>query len=376
MTSNLNLIDPATAGGRAAASLPAVQFCAVSKRYGPVTAVARVGFAIQRGTLVTLLGPSGCGKTTTLRLIAGLEIASEGRILIDGEDVSHRSAAERDVSMVFQSYALFPHMTVMQNVCYGLRASGLPQAKAEAMAAEKLAAVGLSGFERRLPSELSGGQQQRVAVARAIVLEPKVLLFDEPLSNLDAKLRRRVREDIRGLQQSLGLTVVYVTHDQEEALAVSDRIVVMHSARIVQDGTPRDLYERPANRFIADFIGNANLLPATLQRRDGAVAQIQLGGIALSLPHRDLPPGPVEVAVRPQAIRLRAGEPQPGELAGTIRKAAYLGSHMEYQVELSEIGAEAFVIDGNVGVPLAPGAAVAVAIPTDGAALVPAGEAI
>ncbi|HEY9346723.1 MAG TPA: ABC transporter ATP-binding protein [Inquilinus sp.] len=376
MTSNLNLIDPATARGRAAASLPAVEFRAVSKRYGPVTAVDRVGFAIERGTLVTLLGPSGCGKTTTLRLVAGLEIASEGRILIEGEDVTHRSAAERDVSMVFQSYALFPHMTVMQNVCYGLRAPGLSQPRAEAMAAEKLAAVGLSGFERRLPSELSGGQQQRVAVARAIVLEPKVLLFDEPLSNLDAKLRRRVREDIRGLQQSLGLTVVYVTHDQEEALAVSDRIVVMHSARIVQDGTPRDLYERPANRFIADFIGNANLLPATLQRGDGAVAQIQLGGTALSLPHRDLPPGPVEVAVRPEAIRLRAGGKQPGELAGTIRKAAYLGSHMEYQVDLSEIGAEAFVIDGNVGVPLAPGALVSVAIPADGAALVPAGEAI
>jgi iron(III) transport system ATP-binding protein len=373
VTSNLNLVDSAQA--RAAAGLPAVEFRAVSKRYGPVTAVDRVGFSIQRGTLVTLLGPSGCGKTTTLRLVAGLELATEGRILIDGEDVTHRSAAERDVSMVFQSYALFPHMTVMQNVCYGLRASGIPQARAEAMAAEKLAAVGLSGFERRLPSELSGGQQQRVAVARAIVLEPKVLLFDEPLSNLDAKLRRRVREDIRGLQQSLGLTVVYVTHDQEEALAVSDRIVVMHSGRIVQDGTPRDLYERPANRFIADFIGNANLLPAMLQRRDDALAQVELGGITLSLPHRELPPGPVEVAVRPQSIRLRAGGPQAGELAGTIRKAAYLGSHMEYQVELPEIAAEAFVIDGDVGEPFAPGALVGVAIPAEGAALVPAGDA-
>ncbi|MBW8727091.1 MAG: ATP-binding cassette domain-containing protein, partial [Inquilinus limosus] len=310
MTSKLDLIDPAAAG--APAGLPAVEFRAVSKRYGPVAAVDRVGFAIERGTLVTLLGPSGCGKTTTLRLVAGLELASEGRILIDGEDVTHRSAAERDVSMVFQSYALFPHMTVMQNVCYGLRASGLSQAKAEAMAAEKLAAVGLSGFERRLPSELSGGQQQRVAVARAIVLEPKVLLFDEPLSNLDAKLRRRVREDIRGLQQSLGLTVVYVTHDQEEALAVSDRIVVMHSARIVQDGTPRDLYERPANRFIADFIGNANLLPATLQGRDGALAAVRIGDITLRLPHRDLPPGAIEVALRPQAIRLRPGERRAG----------------------------------------------------------------
>ena len=195
---------------------------------------------------MTLLGPSGCGKTSTLRLIAGLEHASSGRILIDGADVTNLSAAERDVSMVFQSYALFPHMTVMENVCYGLRAGGMKRTQAEAVAAEKLVTVGLAGFERRLPSELSGGQQQRVAVARAIVLEPRVLLFDEPLSNLDAKLRRRVREDIRALQQQLALTVVYVTHDQEEALAVSDRIIVMHSAVIVQDGTPRELYERPA----------------------------------------------------------------------------------------------------------------------------------
>ncbi|MDR6290702.1 MULTISPECIES: ABC transporter ATP-binding protein [Inquilinus] len=374
MTRETKLNDPARAGDPAP-GLPAVEFRTVSKRYGAVAAVDRIGFTIERGTLVTLLGPSGCGKTTTLRLIAGLELASEGRILIDGEDVTHRSAAERDVSMVFQSYALFPHMSVMDNVCYGLRASGIKQARAEAMAAEKLAAVGLSGFERRLPSELSGGQQQRVAVARAIVLEPKVLLFDEPLSNLDAKLRRRVREDIRGLQQALGLTVVYVTHDQEEALAVSDRIVVMHSARIVQDGTPRDLYERPANRFIADFIGNANLLPVTVQRQDGAMARVALGGATLQLPHRDLPAGAFEIAVRPQAIRLRAGGPQPGELGGVIRKAAYLGSHMEYQVELMEIGTEAFVIDGDVGTPLAPGTAVGVAITADGAALVPADEA-
>jgi iron(III) transport system ATP-binding protein len=195
------------------------------------------------------------------------------------------------------------------------------------------------------------------------------------LSNLDAKLRRRVREDIRGLQQSLGLTVVYVTHDQEEALAVSDRIVVMHSARIVQDGTPRDLYERPANRFIADFIGNANLLPASLQGRDGALAVVRIGDITLRLPHRDLPPGAVEVALRPQAIRLRPGERQAGELAGTVRKAAYLGSHMEYQVELSESAAEVFVIAGDVQAALAPGAAVGVTLLADGAALVPAGEA-
>ncbi|WP_426955060.1 ABC transporter ATP-binding protein [Muricoccus radiodurans] len=348
---------------------PAVVFEAVTKRYGTVKAVDAVGFTIARGTLVTLLGPSGCGKTTTLRLIAGLEQPNEGRILIGGRDVTHLSAAERDVSMVFQSYALFPHMTVLENACYGLRASGIRKAQAEAMAAEKLRAVGLAGFERRLPSELSGGQQQRVAVARAIVLEPQVLLFDEPLSNLDAKLRRRVRADIRALQQGLNLTVVYVTHDQEEALAVSDRIIVMQGGVIVQDGAPRDLYEAPTSRFIADFIGNANLLPVTL-RRDGALAEVALGTATLRLPHRDVPDGRAELAVRPRAIRLRPGPPGVNEVAGTVRKAAYLGDHMEYEVSLDGVPGEVLVVDPAVGSPIAEGAAVGVSIDPAGAVVV------
>jgi iron(III) transport system ATP-binding protein len=373
MNSATQLLDrPQVEPAPVIAARPAVEFRSVFKRYGAVTAVDDVSFTIAPGTLVTLLGPSGCGKTTTLRLIAGLELPSLGKITIDGEDVSLRSAAERDVSMVFQSYALFPHMTVMENVCYGLRASGIPQPRAEAMAASKLAAVGLSGFEARLPSELSGGQQQRVAVARAIVLEPKVLLFDEPLSNLDAKLRRRVRDDIRALQQELRLTVVYVTHDQEEALAVSDRIIVMHSAKIVQDGSPRALYEEPANRFIADFIGHANLLPVTVYREAGPLARVELGPLTLRLPHRDLPAGGLELAVRPQAIRLRAGAPQAGEIAGTVRKAAYLGSHMEYELVLDGMDKDVFVVDGNVHAPLRPGSAVAASISPTGAALVPA----
>ena len=245
---------------------PAVEFHSVSKRYGAVTALDTISLSIERGTLVTLLGPSGCGKTTILRLIAGLEQASDGRILIEGDDVTLLSAAERDVSMVFQSYALFPHMTVLENVCYGLRASGMRKARAVELAQAKLALVGLTGYDARLPSELSGGQQQRVAVARAIVLEPKVLLFDEPLSNLDAKLRRRVRDEIREIQQSLSLTAVYVTHDQQEALAVSDRIMVMNMARIAQDGTPRGLYEQPSSHFVADFIGDANIVPVTIEK--------------------------------------------------------------------------------------------------------------
>ena len=215
-----------------------VEFQNVVKRYGEATAVAGVSFTVEAGTLVTLLGPSGCGKTTTLRMIAGLELPSEGRILIAGRDVTDLGATERDVSMVFQSYALFPHMSVLENVCYGLRRSGSPRTTRPAQAREGLLQVGLEGYEERQPSELSGGQQQRVAVARALVLKPSVLLFDEPLSNLDARLRRQMREEIRELQQRLGLTVVYVTHDQQEAMAVSDRIIVMNAGRIEQQGAP------------------------------------------------------------------------------------------------------------------------------------------
>jgi iron(III) transport system ATP-binding protein len=351
-----------------------VEFRAVGKRYGSVAAVDAVSFAIEKGSLVTLLGPSGCGKTTTLRLIAGLELPTSGHILIDGEDVSLRSAAERDVSMVFQSYALFPHMSVLENVCYGLRAGGMARREAEARAAEKLAVVGLAGFEARLPSELSGGQQQRVAVARAIVLEPKVLLFDEPLSNLDAKLRRQVRDDIRALQQGLGLTVAYVTHDQEEALAVSDRIIVMQSGGIVQEGTPRDLYERPVSPFIADFIGNANLLPSTGSPSDEGEGRAcaSFGSLKLALPWRGRLPAAIMLAVRPHALVLEpAGSGRPG-LPGEIRKAAYLGSHMEYEVALEGMPGEFFVVDPDVHTPRIPGTPVLVSVDPNGAAIVPA----
>jgi iron(III) transport system ATP-binding protein len=265
-------------------------------------------------------------------------------------------------------------MNVMENVCYGLQTSGLKRRQIEAMAAEKLNAVGLSGFEKRFPSELSGGQQQRVAVARAIVLEPKVLLFDEPLSNLDAKLRRRVREDIRALQQRLGLTVVYVTHDQEEALAVSDRIIVMKDARIVQDGSPRDLYERPADRFIADFIGSANILPATVTRDAGGSALVTVAGLEMRLPLRGGTTGAGEVAVRPQAFRLHVGAPREGEIGGTISKAAYLGSHMEYSLALDGLPEDVFVIAGNVSAPHAVNDRVGVSIDPAGAALIPFSE--
>jgi iron(III) transport system ATP-binding protein len=322
---------------------PMVEFRAVSKRYGPVTAVNEVSFGIERGTLVTLLGPSGCGKTTTLRLIAGLEMATSGHIFIDGEDVTLKPATERDVSMVFQSYALFPHMTVLDNAAYGLVVSGRKKKDAEEAARAKLALVGLRDLDKRLPSELSGGQQQRVAVARSLVLEPKVLLFDEPLSNLDAKLRRRVRDEIRELQQRLALTVVYVTHDQHEALAVSDRVVVMDNAIIAQQGTPHDLYDRPVTTFVADFIGEANLVKGRLKDKNGERGSVVIGETELTLPHAGLPVGEVEIAIRPESVRLSAQAAAGPRLAGTVVKAAYLGSIMEYTVATA-IG-ELFAVD-------------------------------
>jgi iron(III) transport system ATP-binding protein len=308
-----------------------VVFDNVTKRYGNVTAVDRVSFTIEPATLVTLLGPSGCGKTTTLRMVAGLEAISSGRVLIGGKDVSRLSAAERDVSMVFQSYALFPHMNVLENVSYGPQSGGTPRPQAEALAHDKLKMLGLTGLEKRLPSELSGGQQQRVAVARSLVLEPAVLLFDEPLSNLDAKLRRRVRQEIRELQQSLALTVVYVTHDQSEALAVSDKIIVMDAGRIAQEGTPRQLYRQPAGRFMADFIGDANLIDGELVAYADAGLRFAAAGVAVPVQAAGAAPGKATLALRPHRLHLVA--PAQALLQGTCKRADYLGSHLEVLVD-------------------------------------------
>ena len=328
-----------------------VRFESVTKRYGDVTALKPLTLDIQPGTLCTLLGPSGCGKTTTLRLIAGLESATEGRILIGGQDVTHLSATYRRVSMVFQSYALFPHMTVAENVAYGLTVKRMPKAEAYQKAEQGLELVGLKGFGNRLPSELSGGQQQRVAVARAIVLEPEVLLLDEPLSNLDAKLRRHVREEIRQIQQRLGLTAVYVTHDQEEAMAVSDRIIVMKNAEIAQAGTPHDLYERPASAFIADFIGDANLLPAEVVGADEGT-RLRLLDQDLTLPMASDLRGAVRIVLRPHQVRLSA-EATPGTLPAVVTYAAYLGNQIQYTLA-SEAG-EIFAVAAPVARPFGKG---------------------
>jgi len=335
-----------------------IEFRNVSKLYGEAAAVKDISFTVAAGSLVTLLGPSGCGKTTTLRMIAGLELPTSGAIMIGGADVTRIPASERDVSMVFQSYALFPHMSVLENVGYGLTVSGLPKADVRAKAQSALTTVGLTGFDARLPSELSGGQQQRVAVARALVLEPSVLLFDEPLSNLDARLRRQMREEIRDLQQRLSLTVVYVTHDQAEAMAVSDRIIVMNKATIAQEGAPRELYEQPQDVFVAGFMGDANRVRGTLKRVDDRFGDLALGPLTVRLPHRNLPPGTVEVAIRPEAVEI--GAQGNAGLAGTVRKAAYIGGVMEYTIA-TDIGA-LFVISMAVDRPLAPGAPVSLTL--------------
>jgi iron(III) transport system ATP-binding protein len=342
-------------------------FRSVVKHYGAVTAVDAVSFVIEKGSLVTLLGPSGCGKTSTLRLIAGLDRPSSGTILINGVDVTHLSATDRDVSMVFQSYALFPHMSVLRNVAYGLISSGKRRAEAAEEARATLKLVGLSGLEERLPSELSGGQQQRVAVARAIVLQPAVLLFDEPLSNLDARLRRHVRDEIRELQQRLSLTAVYVTHDQVEALAVSDRIIVMDQGRIAQQGSPVELYRRPATRFIAGFMGEANVVVGDLTRLGDVDATVRLGGTTLTLPHRGVADGPVEIAIRPEAIQLN--QASAATMPGQVRRAIFLGDHAEYTVATA-IG-DLFILDRNADSLTEVGADVHLAFRLSGVAVLP-----
>ena len=351
-----------------------VVFQSVRKDFGKFTAIPDLSLTIEPGTLVTLLGPSGCGKTTTLRMLAGLERPSAGRILIGGKDVTNLPANERDVSMVFQSYALFPHMSVLDNVAYGLESSGLKRAAARVKAEEGLELVGLAGYGHRLPAELSGGQQQRVAVARALVLRPQVLLLDEPLSNLDARLRRRVRTEIRELQQRLGFTAVYVTHDQDEALAVSDQIIVMQDGRIAQSGSPRALYEAPASAFIADFMGEANVVPCEVVGSDAGRAEIRVGALTFHLPlagpaaARPNSPGPARLAVRPNAIVLNPAET--ASYPGRILTAAYLGDHMEYEVETA--AGTLFVVDAAVERSLAVGSAVAISLRPQGLALITA----
>lgn len=343
-----------------------VVFEHVTKRFAGFNALPDLSLTVEPGTLVTLLGPSGCGKTTTLRLLAGLEHPTSGRILIGGKDVTNLPANERDVAMVFQSYALFPHMSALDNIMYGLQSSGMKKQEAQDRAREGLKLVGLETQGNRLPSELSGGQQQRIAVARALVLEPQVLLLDEPLSNLDERLRRRVRTDIRDLQQRLGFTAVYVTHDQEEALAVSDKIIVMKEGDIAQQGAPKSLYHAPNSVFIADFMGEANILPCEVEQLEGSDALVKLGNQRYRVRSNGVQPGSAQLSVRPQFITLR--EAGIGALQGEVTHSTWLGDHIEYEVA-TELGS-LFIVDAQMEQKLPLTSTVAIDFKPQGLALI------
>lgn len=312
----------------------------ITKAFGKSVVIDNLDLTIKRGTMVTLLGPSGCGKTTILRLVAGLESPTSGQIFIDGEDVTKSSIQNRDICIVFQSYALFPHMSIGDNVGYGLRMQNVNPEERKQRVKEALELVDLAGFEDRYVDQISGGQQQRVALARALVLKPKVLLFDEPLSNLDANLRRSMREKIRELQQRLGITSLYVTHDQTEAFAVSDEVIVMHKGKIMQKAPAKELYLRPNSLFLANFMGESSIFDGTLQQE-----QVTVNGYRFHLTDAaqfGLSDGECLVGIRPEAISLQStGE---ASQACQVKSAVYMGNHWEI---VAEWGGKELLINSN-----------------------------
>ncbi|GGE21342.1 ABC transporter ATP-binding protein [Aureimonas endophytica] len=304
----------------------------LTKRFEGLTAVDHLDLDVAKGELVAFLGPSGCGKSTSLRMIAGLSQATSGTIAIGGRDVTNVPPYRRDIGLVFQSYALFPHMTVLKNVMFGLEMRKVSAAEAERRAREAIALVQLSGREDRRPAQLSGGQQQRVALARALVIQPSILLFDEPLSNLDAKLRDEMRAEIRDIQKRLAITSIFVTHDQVEALSMCDKVAVMNGGRLEQLGTPFELYERPATPFVASFVGRTNRLSGTATGES-----VDIGGMRLAMPGRHA--GPVDIMIRPHRIQMSVtGQGGAGEgaasnrITGTIRSSSYSGDLLQYDV--------------------------------------------
>ena len=325
----------------------------LTKRFGQMAAVADVTLAIEEGELFTLLGPSGCGKTTLLRLIAGFYNADQGEIRFDERLMNQVPAHERGIGMVFQNYALWPHMTVYENAAYGLNLRKIPYAEIAERIRVVLENVKLTELEHRYPGQLSGGQQQRVALARALVLNPDILLLDEPLSNLDAKIRVQVRAEIRKLQQRLGITTIYVTHDQEEALAMSDRIAVFNQGRVLQIGPPKELYERPASRFVADFIGTNNLIDGTVReiqaQQQRVLCDTRLGTIS-AIPDKRLSAGSkCVICVRPENIVVDgASAGDHNHFTGQIAFAAYLGNTLRYDADTGGDPATGAIIKADI----------------------------
>ncbi len=342
-----------------------IELRGVTTRYGSVVANDRLDLVVRRGELLTLLGPSGCGKTTALRTMTGHVRPTEGRVIIDGCDVTAVPTHRRELGMVFQNFALFPHMTVADNVGFPLMIRGLARAERGQRVAETLRLVRLEAHGAKYPRQLSGGQQQRVGLARALIYRPKVLLLDEPLSNLDARLREEMRFEIREVITRLGITAVYVTHDQEEALALSDRIAIMHRGRIAQLGSPEEIYGRPASRFVAEFVGLSTFLEGRVERVDGGEMVIAVAGGRLAVPAR---PGaaagqPALLLVRPNEIELLPPDAPPGDgvLDAVVEAGTYLGDRMDYRVGLP--GGLRLRLQAGVAVRLAPGAAVRLRIP-------------
>src|ERR1022692_314642 len=313
-----------------------IELVSLSKRFDEI-AVDDVNLVVASGEFFSLLGPSGCGKTTTLRLIAGFEQPTAGQVLLDGVDVSAVPPNKRNVNTVFQSYALFPFLTVFDNVAFGLRNRGGAKADMRKRVLEALELVSLTSFEKRRPGQLSGGQQQRVALARALVLDPAVLLLDEPLGALDAKLRRSLKVELKALQERVGVTFLYVTHDQEEALTMSDRLAVMNSGKIVQIGTPREVYEEPADTYVADFLGVSNLMEVdVVERGPGARCCVRLGESALDVDRGDVDRlGAAHAVIRPERVRIEPhGSPGPNRVAAMVERLVFLGAATQVMLRL------------------------------------------
>ena len=313
-----------------------VTLVALTKRFSDVVAVDAIDLHVSGGEFFSLLGPSGCGKTTTLRMVAGFDEPTSGQILLDGVDVADRPPYKRNVNTVFQSYALFPHLRVYDNVAFGLRRSGVDKSEVRRRVAAALEQVELTGLERRKPAQLSGGQQQRVALARALVMRPAVILLDEPLGALDAQIRRTLQVELKALQEEVGLTFVYVTHDQEEALTMSDRLAVMHDGRIEQLGAPKLVYEQPDSRFVASFLGISNLLSGTATRRNGDRCVVQVGGFELVAGAGNVgAQGETKVIIRPERVRVESHEVT-GEnrIPGLVERVVYRGSSDQVFVRL------------------------------------------
>jgi putative spermidine/putrescine transport system ATP-binding protein len=321
----------------------------VTKRYDAFAAVEDLSLSIEKGEFVSLLGPSGCGKTTTLQMIAGLQEPTAGRIYLDGEDITHKKPNRRGLGIVFQSYALFPHMTVAENVSFGLEMRRVARGEREERVRRSLEQVQLTELSDRHPKDLSGGQRQRVALARALVIEPPVLLLDEPLSNLDAKLREDMQLELRVLQQKLGVTTILVTHDQAEALSMSDRIVVMNQGRAVQIDTPLVMYEQPDTAFVSNFVGKTNLLTGTVTDVSGDGADVRVGDRVISGVGPDLATGQtVTVSLRPEKLRV-SREPADSSISGAVNASIFLGNHWLYQID-SSLGT-LLVSEANRGTP-------------------------